>query len=100
MTKLLRQAGHVVVEASTVAEGIARLDGQAVALLDLLLPDGSGVEVLKHIRKEHHHTRVAITSAAYDTDEARSLLGPGDALFPKPLDIEKLLRWIDHPATP
>jgi CheY-like chemotaxis protein len=96
MAKLLQRSGHTVVEASTVAEGIARLDGQAIALLDLFLPDGSGLDVLTHIRKQDHPTRIAITTAAYDLEIPKSLLRPGDAILQKPIDFDKLIAWINQ----
>lgn len=96
MAMLLKCQGHTVVEASTVAEGISRLNGQTIALLELALPDGSGIEVLQQIRKQDHHTRVAIITSAYDLDAPRSLLVPGDTIFSKPFDFDKLLNWIEQ----
>jgi DNA-binding NtrC family response regulator len=98
MAKLLTFAGHTVVEASAVAADIACIDGQAIALLDSYLPDGLGTEVLQHIRKQHHHTRVAFTTAASDLRLAQSLLGPGDRIFQKPVDFKKLLKWVSEPC--
>jgi CheY-like chemotaxis protein len=100
MAKLLSRLGYTVVEASTVAEGIACVDGQAIAVLDLYLPDGLGSEVLAYIRKQNRSTRVAFTTAAFDPAIPISLLAPGDVIFKKPIDFEQLRQWIDQPPAP
>jgi DNA-binding NarL/FixJ family response regulator len=55
--------------AATVAEGIGLVheDGPFdVAIVDLALPDGDGVQVLDGIRAAHPRTRVAVLSADPD----------------------------------
>jgi CheY-like chemotaxis protein len=96
MNLLLTRAGYAVVEASTVAGAISRVSGQPVAVLDLFLPDGTGTDVLLYIRRHYPQTRVAFTTAAFDLQHARSLLGPGDAIFTKPINFDSLLQWIDQ----
>ncbi|WP_346177290.1 response regulator transcription factor [Streptomyces cuspidosporus] len=59
----------VVGEAGTVAEALARLPGARpdVALLDLRLPDGSGVEVCRELHVHHPDVRcLMLTSFAGD----------------------------------
>ncbi|MGO4430574.1 response regulator transcription factor, partial [Streptomyces sp. MCAF7] len=59
----------VVGEAGTVAEALAGIPAARpeVALLDLRLPDGSGVEVCRQIRAHHPDTKcVMLTSFADD----------------------------------
>ena len=56
-------------------------------ILDMDLPDGSGLVVLEAIRKAEHPTRVIVSSATED----KSLLAAyaackPDAILPKPLD--------------
>ena len=62
----MKRAGFHVIEASTVAEALDKVEGQAVALVDYHLPDGLGTEVLQKIRQQHHKTRVAFITAAFD----------------------------------
>ena len=47
----LRDRGHMAVAAETVGEGLSQLNESHfdVALLDLMLPDGSGIDVLRKI---------------------------------------------------
>src|SRR5829696_6961395 len=84
---LLRHYGYAVVEAATVAEGMAKLDGQAVALLDFNLPDGLGTEILDRIRAEGRPIRVAMVSATQPSELERTLGLGADAAFRKPLDM-------------
>jgi len=98
MAVLLARCGFEVVQAETVQEAIARLDGQSFAVLDLYLPDGSGAEVLQYMRKRNHPARVAIVTAAADTDIPANLLLPRDRVFRKPIDFDELIEWI-HPQT-
>ena len=50
----LRARGHMAVAAETVAEGREQLKQSdfEVALVDLMLPDGSGIDILKQIHDE------------------------------------------------
>jgi len=67
-----RQAGMSVVgEAGTVAEAIAAATASKpdVVIMDVRLPDGSGVEACRSIREAHPDTRV-IMLTSYADDEA------------------------------
>ena len=51
----LRRAGYEVVEAETGEEALDKLKQHAdvrVALLDIMLPDGNGLDLLKAFREE------------------------------------------------
>ena len=50
----LQGLGHTAVAARSVADGLALLGREAfdVALLDLMLPDGSGIDILHRIVDE------------------------------------------------
>jgi CheY-like chemotaxis protein len=100
MTKWLVSYGYNVVATATVAEAIAKLDGQAVAFLDVDLPDGSGLDVLAHIRREDHPTRVAFVTATHDTAALSAQLTGRDGLFRKPVEMRRLLDWIISGHTP
>lgn len=97
LTLVLQWAGYEVHEAATVAEGISKVDGQTVALLDFNLPDGLGTELFKHIRAEHHYTRVAFMTASTHVALRHELAGVRpDAVFVKPIDVRRVLDWIEH----
>ena len=60
-----------------------------------MLPDGSGMEILRRIRAEQLPIRVAILTGADKpmVDQARQL--EPDALFSKPIDLSRLLTWLN-----
>jgi two-component system response regulator DevR len=62
---------EVVGEAATVAEAVARVPPcrPDVAILDVQLPDGSGVEVCRTIRSDHPEVR-ALMLTSFADDEA------------------------------
>jgi len=94
LARLLTLEGYAVETAGAVNEASAKLDGQAVALLDLNLPDGLGTDLLKRIREAHPHISVVVLSAAVDaliTDAMN--LGP-DLVVRKPVDVAALLQWL------
>jgi len=61
----------VVGEASTAAQAIGRLAATVpdVAVLDVRLPDGNGIDVCRDIRSQHPEVRCLILTG-YDDDEA------------------------------
>ena len=71
----------VVGEAGTVAEGIAQARAQRpdVAIVDLRLPDGSGVEACREIRSERPETRVVVLTSYPDEDAVISSIVSGAA---------------------
>ena len=71
----------VVGEAGTVAEGIAQARAQRpdVAIVDLRLPDGSGVEACREIRSERPETRVVVLTSYSDEDAVISSIVSGAA---------------------
>ena len=72
LRELLEGAGlEVVGEAGTVAEAVRRMPAlhPDVVLLDMQLPDGTGVEVCRDVRSALPDTRVLILTS-FDDDEA------------------------------
>jgi DNA-binding NtrC family response regulator len=96
---LLQMEGYEVDLAQNAAEGERRLESRAydLVLLDLMMPDKSGMEVLRDVRERDRHTPIFMITA-YGTVEAAVQavkLGANDYL-PKPWDNEKLLIEIDR----
>ncbi|PJJ70860.1 DNA-binding NarL/FixJ family response regulator [Diaminobutyricimonas aerilata] len=62
---------EVVGEAGTVRDALARIaaTNPDVAVLDVRLPDGSGIELCRQVRSSYPETRCVILTA-YDDDEA------------------------------
>lgn len=65
------------------------------ALLDLMLPDGDGREVLREVRKRGLPTRVIVITGVGDRQELSEVarLHP-DAILEKPIDFDELSRWM------
>ena len=96
LRKILVKLGWEVHSATTVSSGLALLDLKPDAvILDLMLPDGDGADVLRRVRALNLRTKVAVTTGVEDRarlDEIRSL--KPDGLLRKPLEINDLLRAI------
>ncbi len=91
---ILTRRGFEVLHASTVAAGLAMLDEKPdTVILDLMLPDGDGAAVLKHIRAAGLPTRVVVTTAVHDAARLADVraLGP-DLVMQKPIDLAGLLQ--------
>jgi two-component system nitrogen regulation response regulator GlnG len=93
----LTEEGFRVCEAASVrsCRRLLRQVHPAIVVLDLVLPDGDGLGILKEIRSEHSRIPVVLISSGGSTgaliDAAR--LGARDYLT-KPLDLGKLRRVI------
>ena len=100
MTRLLQSWGHPTLAAGSLAEALELIDGDyGCVVTDLNLPDGSGTEVLRHLKEEHPSVRVAVATGS---DDAELLAEVGrlkpDALFFKPVDLGQLAAWIGGDA--
>src|SRR6266566_3438406 len=88
---------HRVVVAGTGAAGLeyVRTDPPAVILLDLRLPDQSGLEVYQQVRQIDARIPVIFVTMAKTADTAIEAMKQGayDYLF-KPLDLHQLRRVI------
>ena len=70
---------QVVAEASSVAEAIemARRFRPDLVIMDVRLPDGSGIEACREIRAEFHETRVVILTSYPDEEAVLSAIVAG-----------------------
>lgn len=95
LAAILKGWGCAVRTAETAEQGIALLTAAPnLVVLDLMLPDVSGVEVLRHIRNERIDALVAVVSGAKDeVQEEAKALRP-DACFEKPISLLKLNQWL------
>ncbi|MBI3926487.1 MAG: response regulator [Armatimonadetes bacterium] len=93
---LLEGEGFEVIEAFSgeAAVELARKEKPRLVLLDLILPDVNGFEVLANLKKhpETRHTPVIILSIVEDEEKCYRL-GANDYL-PKPIDRERLLERV------
>lgn len=91
-----------VVGAGSAAEAVAALAESlpAVVLLDVQLPDGSGVEVCRRLKRDPRTKRVPVVllSARYTepADRAEGLLTGADAYLAKPINVDALQEEIRY----
>jgi DNA-binding NarL/FixJ family response regulator len=69
--------------AATAAEGLERLDGQDVVLLDLHLPDLAGPELVRAFRERAPDVPLILHSADDDTPEVEAVRALVDAVVQK-----------------
>ena len=60
-------------------------------LLDLMLPDGSGVNVIRKVKADHIPSRVCVVTGCAAEHLAEARRAGADHAFVKPLDVEKLV---------
>jgi DNA-binding response OmpR family regulator len=93
---LFEQTGRRVSTVGTVADAIsvASADRPDLMLIDLTLPDGSGLAILEALRKENRAPRVTVALTGHDEPaivERCTALGCADVLL-KPVPTRELLR--------
>ena len=94
MSRALKQEGYVVEMASTFAEADSRVAGYSYdcILLDIMLPDGSGLHLLEHIRNLGKRENVIIISARDSLeDKVYGLEHGADDYLPKPFHTAELV---------
>lgn len=94
LVQRLTRDGHLVAEANDGAaaiEAVAAAAPHAVVLLDVKLPDMTGLAVLKEIRRRRPDVTVVMMTAYWASDalaEARRL--GVSVLLAKPLDLDRV----------
>ncbi|MGE5182519.1 MAG: response regulator [Acidobacteriota bacterium] len=88
--------GHIVVEAESVAQGLAevRRARPAVVLLDLGLPDGDGLEVLRAMRPDDPTPVIVLSARDREGDKIVALDQGADDYLTKPFGAGELLARI------
>ncbi len=97
---LLTYEGNYTVEmAANATEGLKKLETSSydIVLLDLMMPDRSGMEVLEEVRQRDQETPIFMITAYGSLEVAVEALKRGaNDYFSKPWDNEKLLIEIER----
>ncbi|HUI79186.1 MAG TPA: sigma-54 dependent transcriptional regulator [Bryobacteraceae bacterium] len=96
---LLGLEGYSVDQAQNATEGLHKLEtrGYDLVLLDLMMPDRSGMEVLREVRERDRDTPIAMITAYGSVEAAVDALKSGATdYFSKPWDNEKLVIEIER----
>lgn len=98
VTQSLEANGYAVEIARDMASGLgeARRGQYGVLLIDRLLPDGDGVEIIRVLREEKQSTPALIVSALGEVDDrVRGLRAGGDDYLVKPFAVAELLARVE-----
>ena len=98
MSITLRRMGVESIKAGTVGEAKSKLDSRHfdLCLTDLRLPDGSGMDVVRHIQEHHGEVPVAVITAFGDPKTAVEALKLGAFDYiAKPIEVDQLKAIID-----
>jgi two-component system response regulator AtoC len=93
LREALQSWGFTTVEASSVAEAVKQFQTElpAAVLLDIDLPDGSGLDVLRDIKREHPEAIAIMITGNVQIDNTISALRGGAYDFiAKPINLEEL----------
>ena len=95
----IRYWGHAVTEAVDVATALtaSKQDGYDLVLLDLALPDGSGLDVLREMRKEGASADIVMLTAHGSIESAVEAIRSGaDDFLTKPADFDLLRAAVER----
>lgn len=91
----LKREGYEVIEAGTGQEALEKISKEPdikLALLDVMLPDISGIEVCKFIRQNFDQVGVImLTAKAQEDDKIEGFISGADDYMVKPFSIKELL---------
>ncbi len=95
--RMLRRRGYDVTSAATLREARERMAEAApdVAVLDIMLPDGSGLDFMRELRRNGNIPVLLLTGLTAPEDIVRGLTEGGDDYLTKPYDFTVLLARIE-----
>jgi DNA-binding NtrC family response regulator len=98
--EMLQLHGHTVASAERLESARRLLGGAApdVLLLDLMLPDGNGLELLEELRESPVKRVVFITGHPGIKSLIKNLSGPSVSYLTKPIGSTELLRTVETDA--
>jgi DNA-binding response OmpR family regulator len=94
LVTVLSQAGFEVHRLATAAEAL-RAAPTDVVLVDLGLPDGDGLDVIRKLRDRPETAVIAVTACSEEHERVRGLRAGADDYIVKPFGIPELLARID-----
>jgi len=84
--------GYSVITAKTLKNGINNFEQNKIdiIILDLSLPDGSGMEFCRDLRKKSNIPIIMLTACDLETDEVSGLIAGADDYITKPFSLSVL----------
>jgi DNA-binding NtrC family response regulator len=98
LTAILEGEDLAITSASTAAEGIAKLDDSSyqAIFLDLIMPGGTGVDLLKAVERQQLKTPVVLVTGAGDTALINEAMDHGPiTLIRKPVRVKQVRQVLE-----
>jgi PAS domain S-box-containing protein len=99
LTRILERQGYQVETAGTVEEALRKSEQRPfnVGLIDLRLPDGEGVDLLKRLKSRHPDVDVIVSTGHASAETAVRALNQGAVAYvTKPLNLDEVLSQVDE----
>ena len=93
LTRYLSKEGYTVEEASCLAEAQEAITSHRfhAVILDLILPDGNGIELIRDLRETYPDTAIVVITGAGDIPTAVEAMRRGaDNFLTKPINLAEL----------
>ncbi len=96
-TRILRLRGWIVAQAKTVEEAKNLLGNDYdFVMLDIRLPDGNGLDVLKIIRERNLNPKVIVTTGQSDDEGIGHFWALGiEGVLHKPIDLSTIFHMLN-----
>ena len=96
----LQLAGYDIIEASDGLKAIEKYNANShiidIAVLDIMMPGCSGIEVCKHIRTKNINTGIIfLTAKAQEHDKVSGLISGADDYITKPFSTTELIARVE-----
>jgi DNA-binding response OmpR family regulator len=96
LSESLKRAGFAVVAAGRGKDGIRQVADRpghfGLLLLDMRLPDVSGLDVYRAVRHLDPTVKIVLCPGLVDSEDTRAALAEGaDGCLPKPLDFQQVI---------
>jgi len=95
--KMMERRGYTVRQAFTIAEAWDHINEKAprAIVLDVQLPDGSGLDLLRELRETSSVPILMLTALSTPDDVIRGLESGGDSYLPKPYKFNVLISHLE-----
>jgi DNA-binding response OmpR family regulator len=102
LSRFFAARGWDVAAAATLAQGHGAMDSGPppdCLVLDLMLPDGDGADLLRRVRSEGLPSRVVVTTGVGDPGRIMGVASSRpDAVMRKPIDPDAVCRYCEGPT--
>jgi two-component system, OmpR family, KDP operon response regulator KdpE len=97
LTLILSEAGFEAVPSATAREALDRvaLRPPEAAIIDLLLPDGDGVQLCRHLREWSRMPILVLSAVNEESEKVRALAAGADDFITKPFGAGELVARLE-----